>query len=70
MLCSFTEKSAVGSGGGTAGGAADEIGFFRSECMENSPDPRRKLEEALEKLADELRASPTLPCDRENSSKP
>ena len=48
------------------------IDFYALRCMssEESPDPRCVLESAIDALAAQLRADPTLPADADNGSVP
>ena len=53
-----------------AASVSDGVEFFNLQCLEHSPDPRRKLEAALEMAAEQLRPSPTVPCELLNPAQP
>ena len=46
------------------------IEVFTTSCLEESPDPRRTREVAIEKLSEELRHDVTIPADSSDPNKP
>ena len=66
------EGSAVGKDEAGQQDGPTTIDFYALRCMssEESPDPRCALESAIDALAAQLRADPTLPADANNGGVP